>query len=239
MAGKKSAKAQKTQDVPKPIVSSKKSSGKLNLYAWPTPNGLKATLLLEELGVPYHLTPVDLTKNDQRTAEFLKLNPNGKIPVLVDESTGDGNPVTIWESGAILLYLAEKYNQLMPKSLHEKAKVYQWLMFQMSAIGPIFGQTYFLRKKSPEAGASKVVDRYVQESIRLLQILDLHLGKNKFLTGDTYTIADIALFPWIKSTDKFDFNIEKLQNLCRWRDEIAKRPAVPKAISAFQNAGAA
>jgi glutathione S-transferase len=212
----------------------------LKLFAWPTPHGITTTIILEELKLKYDLTLIDPMKPQDQNAEYAKYSGFGKLPLLVDEEEGgkkQQSPVLLWDSNAILLYLAEKHNQLLPKKLTEKAGVYQWLFHQASLITPTLGHVFYYRKIAKEKN-QEAIDRYTNESIRLLQGLELHLKNHAFLAGD-YSIADISTFPWIKSLDQLEFNIEKLENLSRWRDNIVNRPAVEKAVLVFKDQAAA
>jgi GST-like protein len=212
----------------------------LKLYAWPTPHGIKTTIMLEELKLPYELTLIDPTKSQDQNDSYAKLSGQGKVPLLVDDEEGgkkQQNPFTLWDSSAILVYLAEKHNQFFPKKMNERATVYQWLFHQASLVTPTLGHAFYYRKMAKEKN-QEAIDRYTNETIRLLQALELHLKDNAYLSGD-YSIADIAMFPWIKALDQLEFNIEKLENLTRWRDKISLRPGVEKGIQVFKEKAAA
>lgn len=212
----------------------------LKLYAWPTPHGIKATIMLEELKIPYELVLIDPMKPQDQDTSYAKLAGQGKLPLLVDEDEGgkkQQSPLMLWDSCAILLYLAEKSGQLLPKKLAERSQVYQWLFQQASLITPTFGHAFYYRKMAKDKN-QEAIDRYTNESIRLLQGLELHLKDHAYLSGD-YSVADIATFPWIKALDQLEFNIEKLENLTRWRETISHRPAVEKGIQIFKEKAAA
>lgn len=212
----------------------------LELYAWPTPQGIKVTIMLEELKVPYHLTLIDPTKPQDQDPDYAKLLPLGRLPFMIDNDIGSKqkqDSIALWDSSAILLYLAEKHSQLVPKKLIDRAQVYQWFMHQASAISPILGHAFYYRKLTTVKN-QEAIDRYTNESIRLLQSLESHLKDKAYLAGD-YSIADIATFPWIKALEQLEFNIDKLENLCRWRETISHRPAVEKGIQIFKDKMAA
>ena len=173
---------------------------RLQLYSLPTPNGVKVSIMLEETGLPYEPHLVDFGKNDQMSPEFLSLNPNNKIPAIVDPDGPGGKPLALFESGAILLYLADKTGKLIPSDAAARYETIQWLMFQMGGIGPMFGQLGFFHKfAGREYEDKRPRDRYVAESKRLLAVLDARLKGRDWLMGDTYTIADIATFPWVRN----------------------------------------
>lgn len=200
----------------------------IDLYAWTTPNGFKPLILLEELGLPYNLHAVDIGAGEQFTPEFLRVNPNSKIPALVD---GAGTPgeIVIFESGAILLHLAEKTGRFVPKEGQPRASALSWLMFQMGGVGPMFGQlghfTLFAKEPNPYA-----IDRYKKETERLLTVMDKRLGEVEFLAGD-YGIADMATYPWVAQISRVGLSLETWPNVARWVSTIAARPAVQKAMS--------
>jgi GST-like protein len=172
----------------------------IQLYSLPTPNGVKASIMLEETALPYEAHLVSFDSNDQKSAEFLSLNPNGKIPALIDPNGPAGRPLGLFESGAILIYLAEKSGKFLPADAAARHHVIEWLMFQMSAVGPMFGQVGFFHKFAGKEYADKRPrDRYVAESKRLLGVLDEILAKRRWIGGDEYSIADIATFPWINN----------------------------------------
>jgi GST-like protein len=172
----------------------------LQLYSLPTPNGIKVSIMLEETGLAYEPHKVSFDTNDQLSPEFLSLNPNNKIPAIIDPNGPNNKPLALFESGAILIYLADKTGQLIPSDISRKYETLQWLMFQMGGIGPMFGQVGFFNKFAGKAYEDKrPLDRYVAEARRLLNVLDKQLQKGKWLVGDEYTIADIATFPWVRN----------------------------------------
>lgn len=199
----------------------------LKLYTWKTPNGYKVPIMLEETGLGYEIIAVNIAKGEQMKPEYLAINPNNKIPVLVDDAA-EGGALTIFESGAILEYLAEKTGKLMPHDMHGRYKVTEWLMFQMASVGPMFGQLSHFAKFAPEK-IEYAIKRYTDEVNRLFGVMDGQLGKTDFLAGD-YSIADIATFPWVKSANRIDESfISNHPNVERWFKAIDARPAVQKA----------
>ena len=200
----------------------------LKLYTWKTPNGYKVPILLEELGLEYEIHPINISKGEQKTPEFLAINPNGKIPALVDEEA-EGGALTIFESGAILEYLAEKHDAFMPTDLRGKYLVQEWLMFQMAAIGPMFGQLAHFTRFAPEK-IEYAITRYTDEAKRLAGVLNTRLSAAPFLAGE-YSIADIATWPWVralKGMEVIDFS--EYPNVTKWFDEVEARDAVTAAI---------
>jgi glutathione S-transferase len=193
----------------------------IDLYTAATPNGWKASITLEELGLPYTLHAIDLSSGDQKKKPFTDINPNGRIPSIVDRSNGD---FAVFESGAIMMYLAEKTGRLMPKDEKGRSRVIQWLMFQMGGVGPMMGQANVFTRYIPEH-LPTVVDRYRRETRRLLEVLDGHLAGNEYLAGD-YSIADIANWSWVHTYEWPGVDISGLDHLKRWMDAIASRPAV-------------
>ncbi len=202
-----------------------KKKASIDLYTASTPNGWKASVALEELGLPYNVHPIDLKEAVQKEDWFLKINPNGRIPALIDREAGD---LTIFESGAILLYLAEKTGKLMPKNMSGKSKVTQWLMFQMGGLGPMMGQANVFYRYFPEK-IQPAIDRYQNETKRLLTVLDSHLEDNYYLAGD-FSIADIANWCWARTHKWSGVNIDNLPHLQRWLDAIAERPACQAGV---------
>jgi len=173
---------------------------RLQLYSLPTPNGLKVSIMLEEIGLPYELHRVGFETNDQLSPEFLSLNPNNKIPAILDPDGPGGQPLALFESGAILIYLAEKTGQLLPSDPAARYQTIQWLMFQMGGIGPMFGQVgFFVKFAGKDFEDKRPRDRYVAESRRLLGVLDRHLAERAWMMGDAYTIADLAIWPWVRA----------------------------------------
>lgn len=194
----------------------------IDLYTATTPNGWKASIALEELALPYEVHPIDLGKLQQKEPWFLAINPNGRIPAIVDR---DADGLAIWESGAILIYLAEKAGRLLPASGAGRAATLSWLMFQMGGVGPMMGQANVFFRYAPEK-IPFAIDRYQRESRRLLEVLDGRLRESRFLVGDDYTIADIANWSWAHTYAWSGVSIDGLDGLKRWMDEIADRPAV-------------
>lgn len=200
----------------------------LHLYSWPTPNGHKIHIMLAELGVPYQLHPVNIMKGEQLTPDFLKINPNNKIPVLVDEEKAGLKPITIFESGAILFYLGEKYKKFLGQNTAERYQILQWLMFQMSGLGPILGQAHHFRHYAPQP-IPYGIDRFTKEAKRLYQVVDKQLQQNAFLAGD-YSIADMAAFPWVRLWQKQGQQIADFPHIKRWLEAIEQRPAVQQGL---------
>jgi len=201
----------------------------IDLYTWSTSNGRKASIMLEELGADYTVHPIHIGKGDQFTPEYLAINPNGKIPAIVDSDGPGGAPIAVFESGAILIYLAEKYGQFLPTEPVARMEVIQWLMFQMGGIGPIFGQVHhFLR-----AAKEKVpygIERYGTEARRLYGVLDRRLDGREHLAGEGYSIADIATWPWVLRHEWQQIDLADYPNVKRWFDAIGSRPAVQRGI---------
>ena len=195
----------------------------IDLYTSPTPNGWKASIMLEEIGLPYTVKPIRLEKLEQRQEWYLKLNPNGRIPTIVDHDEGD---FAVFESGAILLYLAGKAGQLMPKDPKGRSVVIQWLMFQMGGVGPMQGQANVFYRYAPEK-IPYAIERYQKETKRLYKVLDHRLADHEYLAGD-YSIADIATWPWVTLHDWAGVDIDDLPNLERWIQRVGERPAVVK-----------
>ena len=199
----------------------------IDLYTAPTPNGYKVSITLEELEVPYDLHVLDLGAGEQKQPRFLAINPNGRIPAIVDRANGD---FAVFESGAIMLYLAEKARRLIPADEKGRSRVVQWLMFQMGGLGPMMGQANVFTRYFPEQLPS-VIERYRRESRRLFEVLDRQLAGNEWLAGD-YSIADIANFAWVRIHEWPGVSVEGLDNLRRWMDSIAARPAVQGGLAA-------
>ena len=209
---------------------------RIQLYSLPTPNGVKVSILLEETGLPYEPHLVNFATNDQMSPEFLSLNPNNKIPAIIDPDGPDGKPLALFESGAILLYLANKAGRFLPADTAGRYETLQWVMFQMGGIGPMFGQLGFFHKFAGKDFEDKRPrDRYVAESKRLLSVLDVHLAGRDWVMGDEYTIADIAIFPWVRNLVGFygagelvEFALFK--NVQRVLDAFVARPAVQRGL---------
>jgi len=192
----------------------------IDLHTWKTPNGRKISIALEELGLPYKLFPVNIGNGDQHQPDFLRISPNGKIPAIVDHDTG----ITLMESGAILLYLAEKTGRLMPRESAKRWQATQWLMWQMAGLGPMLGQIHQFVKYNP--GKSPFAEeRYLKEGLRLYGVLDRQLQDRQFIV-DEYSIVDIAVWPWVSRFEWQTIDLRKFPNVCRWYLEVAARPAV-------------
>ena len=203
----------------------------IDLHYWTTPNGHKVSLFLEEAGLPYKIFPVDITQNDQFKPEFLQISPNNRIPAIVDYDPVDGGePISLFESGAILLYLAEKTGKFIPQDLRGRQEALQWLFWQMGGLGPMAGQNHhfnrFAKEKIPYA-----IKRYVDETTRLYGVLDRRLADRDFVAGSEYSIADMAIYPWIARHSWQDQNLNDFPNLKRWYDAIANRDATKRAYA--------
>jgi GST-like protein len=199
----------------------------IQLYTWATPNGKKVSIMLEEVELSYEVHPVNIAKGDQLKPEYLAINPNNKIPAIIDTDGPGGKPLKLFESGAILMYLAEKTGKFLPQEMAKRYEVIQWLMFQMGGVGPIFGQAnyfYRLEEKVPFA-----IERYYKEAIRLYKVLEQTLGQSDYLAGD-YSIADIATYPWVGRHDGHNVKLEEFPNVKRWFDAISQRPAVKRGM---------
>ncbi|HVL58452.1 MAG TPA: glutathione S-transferase N-terminal domain-containing protein [Burkholderiaceae bacterium] len=201
----------------------------LTLYTWTTPNGRKISIMLEELELPYHVVPINIGAGEQHRREFVEISPNAKIPALVDSEGPAGRPFAIFESGAILIYLAEKHRRLLPQDPEQRSVTLQWLMFQMGNVGPFFGQRHhFYRQASHEQYG---LERYTKETHRLYRVLDARLAASEFLAGDAYTIADIATYPWVARWEWHAIDWATLPNVKRWFDAIGARPAVQRGMA--------
>jgi len=201
----------------------------IDLYYWTTPNGHKLTIFLEEAALAYRLIPVDIGKGEQFKPEFLAISPNNKIPAIVDHAPADGGaPIPVFESGAILLYLAEKIGRFLPAAPRGRLEVLQWLFWQMSGLGPFAGQTHHFRLYAPEK-IPYAIDRYTKENSRLYAVLDLRLTGREFIAGDSYSIADIACYPWVQRYERQGMNLEDFPNVARWLRQLGARPAVVRA----------
>ncbi len=201
----------------------------IDLYVWPTPNGYKISIMLEETGTPYRVFPVDIGAGDQFKADFLKISPNNKMPAIVDSDGPDDQPISIFESGAILLYLAEKTGRFMPRDMRGRYDVIQWLMFQMASVGPMLGQAHHFRVYAPEP-IKYAIDRYTNEAARIYNVIDRRLGEVPYLAGD-YSIADMAVFPWMRGYERQGQNLDDYPNLKRWFEAINERPAVQRGLA--------
>ena len=200
----------------------------IDLHTWPTPNGHKVHIMLEEVGLEYRVIAVDINQGAQFEPDFLAISPNNKMPAIVDHDGPGGKSYSLFESGAILMYLAEKTGQLLPKEMAQRYDVIQWLMFQMGGIGPLLGQTHHFRVYAPET-IPYAVDRYTNEAARLYGVMDRRLAEHEYLAGD-YSIADIACFPWLRRPERQGQSHDDFPNLKRWFDAIAARPAVQRGV---------
>ena len=201
----------------------------IEVYSWPTPNGHKVHIMLEECGLAYRAHPVNIGAADQFKPEFLAISPNNKIPAITDPDGPEGQPISLFESGAILLYLAGKTGKLLPESTTARYEVLQWLMFQMGGVGPMLGQAHHFRIYAPEK-IEYAINRYTNEAKRLYGVMDKRLSKSKYIAGASYSIADIAIFPWLRSWKNQGIAWSDYPHLKGWFDEIAARPAVQRGV---------
>ena len=201
----------------------------IEVYSWATPNGHKVHVMLEECGLPYRVHAVDIGAGEQFDPAFLAISPNNKIPAIVDPDGPEGRPISLFESGAILLYLAGKTGKFLPEGVAAKYEVLEWLMFQMGGVGPMLGQAHHFRIYAPER-IPYAVDRYTNEAKRLYGVMDKRLARSKYLGGPEYSIADIAVFPWLRSWKNQGIDWNDYPNLKGWFDEIAGRPAVKRGV---------
>jgi len=207
----------------------------IDLYTWPTPNGHKIHIMLEECKLPYRVHAINIGAGDQFQSDFLKISPNNKIPALVDSEGPDGKPISLFESGAILVYLAAKTGKFMPKGDRAKFEVLQWLMFQMGGVGPMLGQAHHFRIYAPEK-IEYGINRYTNEAKRLYGVMDKHLQSSPWIGGKSYSIADMAIFPWLRSWQNQGIDWADYPHLKAWFDKIATRPAVQKAVQVLADA---
>jgi GST-like protein len=201
----------------------------IDIYTWTTPNGRKVSIMLEETGLPYRVHAIDISKGDQFKPEFVAINPNSKIPAIVDADGPDGKPISVFESGAILIWLAEKTGQLLSPDKRRRSEALQWLMFQMGGVGPIFGQAHHFRKFAPEP-VPYAIERYTKEAQRLYGVLDRRLGEAAYLAGD-YSIADMATYPWVARHEWQGVSLDNHPNVKRWFEAIGARPAVQRGMA--------
>lgn len=201
----------------------------IDVYSWPTPNGHKVHIMLEECGLPYGAHPINIGKGDQFQPDFLKISPNNKIPAIIDSDGPEGKPISVFESGAILLYLAEKTGRFMPIGARDKYEVLQWLMFQMGGVGPMLGQAHHFRIYAPEQ-VPYAVDRYTNEAKRLYGVMDRQLQSRTYIAGEDYSIADIAIFPWLRSWQNQGIDWADFPTLKAWFDRVGERPAVQRGV---------
>ena len=204
----------------------------IDLYTWPTPNGHKVHIFLEETGLEYTVIPVNILTGDQFDPEFLKISPNNKMPAMVDRDGPDGKPYAVFESGAMLLYLAEKTGRFMPAGMAERYTVIQWLMFQMGGVGPMLGQAHHFRLYAPEK-INYAFNRYTNEATRLYRVVDTRLAEVEYLAGD-YSIADMATYPWLRYHENQGQKLEDYPHLKRWYDALSERPAVQRGLAVLQ-----
>ena len=211
----------------------------IDVYSWPTPNGHKVHIMLEEcglrLGRDWQVHPIDIAKGDQFDPAFLKISPNNKIPALVDPQGPDGKPISLFESGAILLYLAGKTGKFLPRSDRDRFKMLEWLMFQMGGVGPMLGQAHHFRIYAPEK-IEYAITRYTNEARRLYGVMDRQLQNQPFIAGRQYTVADIAIFPWLRSWQNQGIDWADFPRLKDWFDRIAARPAVQRGVAVLADA---
>jgi GST-like protein len=201
----------------------------IDLYTWGTPNGRKVSVMLEEVGLPYHVHRVDISKGEQFQPEFVALNPNSKIPALMDSEGPGGKPISLFESGAILIYLAEKTGKLISRDARTRYETLVWLMFQMGGVGPMFGQAHHFLRAAPEPIAY-AIERYTKEARRLYSVLDARLAAVPYLAGD-YSIADIATYPWVARHEWHKVALSDFPNVARWYGDIGARPAVQRGMA--------
>jgi GST-like protein len=201
----------------------------IDLYTWPTPNGHKIHIMLEETGLPYKVIPIDIGVGDQFKPEFLKISPNNKMPAMVDSDGPGGKPMALAESGAMLFYLASKTGKFLPTDIRKRWQVMQWVMFQMGHIGPMLGQAHHFLGYAPEK-IEYAMNRYKNEANRLYGVVDKRLQESKFLACSEYTIADMATMPWMRFPERQGVELAEYPNVPRWRDGIAARPAVERAL---------
>jgi GST-like protein len=207
----------------------------LDLYYWPTPNGWKITIMLEECGLPYQVIPVNIGAGDQFKPEFLAISPNNRMPAIVDHEGPGGAPVSVFESGAILQYLGEKTGQFYPQEPRKKIAVNEWLFWQIGGLGPMAGQANHFRAYAPEK-IEYAINRYTNEVHRLYGVMNKRLEANAYLAGDDCTIADMAAFPWVRIWERQGQNIEEFPHLKRWVDELSARPAVQRGVDVMKEA---
>ena len=201
----------------------------IDLYTWPTPNGHKVHIMLEETGIPYRVHPVNIGAGEQFAPDFLKISPNNKMPAMIDTDGPGGKPLSMFESGAMLIYLASKSGRFLPEDLAKKWSTLSWLMFQMGGVGPMLGQAHHFLGYAPER-IPYAMDRYKNEANRLYGVIDRRLGESTYIACDEYTIADMAIVPWLRYPDRQGVEIDDYPRLKRWRDAILERPAVKRGV---------
>jgi GST-like protein len=202
----------------------------IDLYTWTTPNGRKVSIMLEETGLAYQTHRIDISKGEQFTAEFVAINPNSKIPAIVDSAGPGGKTLAVFESGAILIYLAEKTGRLLPNDPVKRIETLEWLMFQMAGVGPMFGQRHHFFRAAPEK-VPYALERYTTETHRIYGVLDKRLSDNEYLAGGAYSIADIATYPWVARWEWHELDWTKFPHVERWFKAIGARPAVVRGMA--------
>jgi GST-like protein len=210
----------------------------IDLYSWATPNGHKVHIMLEETGLKYRVHGVNIRSGEQFKPEFLKISPNNRIPAIVDHEGPGGKPLSLFESGAILLYLASKTGMLLPQDLHARWTCVQWLMWQMGGVGPMFGQANHFRRYAVDK-IPYAIERYTNEANRLTNILDKRLAESRHVAGDEYSIADIAIFPWMRGAESRGINMDEYPHAKRWFENINARPAVQRGCQVLAGENAA
>ncbi len=214
-------------------ITSKGTEFMIDCYTWPTPNGVKVAILLAELELPHKVIAIDIGAGDQFDPDFLKISPNNKMPAIVDHDGPGGEPISIFESGAILMYLAEKEGKFLPTETRGRYEVIQWLMFQMGGVGPMLGQAHHFRTYAPEP-IDYAIERYTNEAGRLYRVIDKRLEDREYLAGD-YSIADMATYPWLRGWERQGQNLDDTPNLKRWYEELETRPAVQTGIKLLED----
>jgi GST-like protein len=205
-----------------------------DVYNWPTSNGKKINIMVEELGVDYEIHDIRIGQDDQFTPEYVKINPNSKIPAIVDRDGPNGEPYTLFESGAILMYMGEKHGQFFPQDMAKRYETIQWLMFQMGGVGPMFGQAHHFRRAAPEK-VPYGIDRYTNEARRLWAVMDGHLADKEWFAAGEFTIADIAIWPWCQRYEWQGVALEEYPSVKRWYEAVEARPGVQRGLALQQN----
>jgi GSH-dependent disulfide-bond oxidoreductase len=205
----------------------------IDLYYWPTPNGWKITIFCEEAGIPYRVVPVDISRGDQFAPEFLKISPNNRMPAIVDPDGPGGQPIALFESGAILIYLAEKHGRFLAKDPRARYDAIQWLMWQMGNVGPMFGQAGHFTRYAPEK-IQYAIDRYTNEARRLCRVLDKRLSDREFVAGE-YSIADMAIFPWVHALERLVGGLGDVPHALAWAERLRARPAVQRGLAVLED----
>jgi GST-like protein len=206
----------------------------IDLYSWATPNGHKIHIMLEETGLPYRVHPVNIGEGDQFKPEFLRISPNNKMPAMIDSDGPGGKPISMFESGAMLLYLASKTGKFLPEDLRERWSTLQWLMFQMGGVGPMLGQAHHFLGYAPEK-IPYAMQRYSKEANRLYGVMDRRLAESKFIACDAYTIADMAIMPWLRFPERQGVNMDDYTHVKEWFAGIAARPAVQRGLKVLSD----